>query len=428
MKKKYNLTLPQMRVLFDFDENGEITLTSKNIIWGHLKIHQKIDFDRLKEALNYCFKKNDSIRIKLCREDDKILQYFEDYQKKDFEIIDVASEEEVKALENEIINKPLEMYDSYMFHIAIYRYQNGFGGVIIKINHVIGDGYTMGLILYEVLGYYSKTVKRIISFSYKNFIKSEEKYPSSKKFKEDEKYWKKIFENGIPDVGYIPSNKEKYSLTKANKLIFDLDNDIINMVKEFCEKSQISYSTFYMSIFAIYVYKRTNLTNFFLSAANRNRRKIKEMLTAGLLTKIAYFTVQIQNDSFVDFTKRMRHSLKSSYQHMNYIYNYRNEIFKKYNDNRVIPTDVFISYQNLQVDTDKMNINFEVEGNNNIGMYGGDITIIHIFEYKNRVKIIYDYLLEKHSVKEIRNINNSIVNIIKQVSKDNHILIQDIKI
>ena len=380
MKKKYNLTLPQIRVLFDFDKNGKITLTTKNIIWGHLKIHQKIDFDRLKEALNYCFKKNDNIRIKLCKEDDKLLQYFEDYQKKDFEIINVVSEEEVKALENEIINKPLEMYDSYMFHIAIYRYQNGFGGVIIKINHVIGDGYTMGLILYEVLGYYSKKVKRIISFSYKNFIKSEEKYTSSKKFKEDEKYWKKIFENGIPDVGYIPSNKENYSLTKANKLIFNLDNDITNMVKEFCKKTQTSYSTFYMSIFAIYVYKRTNLTNFFLSATNRNRRKIKEMLTAGLLTKIAYFIVQIQNDNFVDFTKRMRQSLKSSYQHMNYIYNYRNEIFKRYNDNRAIPTDIFLSYQSLHVDTKKININFEVERNYNVGMYGGDLTIIHIFE------------------------------------------------
>ena len=67
MKKKYNLTLPQKRVLVDFDEKGNIVLTSKNIIWGHLKINQKVDFGRLKESLNYCFKKNDSIRIKLCK-------------------------------------------------------------------------------------------------------------------------------------------------------------------------------------------------------------------------------------------------------------------------------------------------------------------------------------------------------------------------
>lgn len=82
MKKKYNLTIPQMRVLIDFDEKGNIVLTNKNIIWGHLKINQKVDFDRLKEALNYSIKKNDSIRIKLCKENDKLLQYFEDYKNK----------------------------------------------------------------------------------------------------------------------------------------------------------------------------------------------------------------------------------------------------------------------------------------------------------------------------------------------------------
>lgn len=428
MKKKYNLTLPQMRVLVDFDESGNIVLTSKNVIWGHLKINQEVDFDRLKEALNYCFKKNDSMRIKLCEEDNKILQYFEDYQKQDFEIVDVSAENDVKNLENYIINKPLELFNSFLFHVAIYRYKNGFGGIILKLNHVIGDGYTLGLLLYEVLGYYSKKINKIISFSYLNFIKSEEKYPSSRKCIQDKKYWDKMFENGVPDIGYIPSNKKNYSFTKGNKLIFEIDNDIIKIVKDYCKKNKISNSTFYMSIYAIYVYKKTNLTNFFLSAANRNRRKIREMLTPGILTKAAYFIVKIQDEKFVDFTKKMRLSLKSCYKHMDYIYNYRSELFKEYNDNRVIPSNVFLSYQNLQVDTDKMNINFEIDGDNNIGTYGTDVVVAHIFEYKNKVKIIYDYLLEKYSEEEIKDINNSIINIIKQVGNDNNIRIQDIKI
>jgi len=428
MKKKYNLTLPQMRVLVDFDKNGNIVLSSKNVVWGHLKINQEVDFDRLKEALNYCFKKNDCMRIKLCKEDDKILQYFEDFQKEDIELVDVSDESDVKILENYIINKPLELFNSFLFHIAIYRYKNGFGGIIIKLNHAIGDGYTLGLLLYEVLGYYSKRVKRIISFSYLNFIKSEEKYPSSRKCIQDKKYWDKMFENGVPDIGYIPSNKEKYSYTKSNKLTLDIDDDIVKIVKEYCKKNQISNSTFYMSVYALYVYKKTNLTNFFLSAANRNRTKIKELLTPGMITKAAYFVVKIRDEKFVDFTKEMRLLLKNCYKHMDYIYNYRSELFKEYNDNRPIPSNVFLSYQNLQVDTDKMNINFEIDGDNNVGTYGTDVVVAHIFEYKNKVKIIYDYLSEKYSEEEIKDINNIIINIIKQVSNDNNIKVQDIKI
>ena len=393
-----------------------------------MKINQEIDYNRLKESLNYCFKKNDSIRTKLCKENNKLFQYFDDYQKMDFEIVDVNTEDDVNNLKNDIINKPLEMFNSFLFHLVIYRYKNGFGGIIIKLNHVMGDGYTLGLILYEVLGYYSRKIKMIIPISYSRYIKKEEKYPYSRKCRQDKKFWEEIFENGVPNVGYIPSKKENFSYSKANRLVFNIDDDIIKKVKSFCEKYEISNSTFYMSVYGIYVNKRTNLTNFFLSAANRNRRKIKEMLMTGMTTKTAYFIVRITKDTFIDFAKRMRLSLKSCYEHMNYIYNYKNELFKKYNDNRPVPSKVFLSYQDLKIDTDKMNINFEIEGDNNVGTYGFDVISIHIFEYKGKVKIIYDYLSEQYSYDEIESINNGIINIINQVSDDNNIYIQDIKI
>lgn len=60
-----------------------------------------------------------------------------------------------------------------------------------------------------------------------------------------------------------------------------------------------------MSIYAIYIYKKTNLSFFFLTAANRNRRRLKEKLTTGLLTKTAYFIVKIQNEKFLDFIKKI---------------------------------------------------------------------------------------------------------------------------
>jgi hypothetical protein len=113
---------------------------------------------------------------------------------------------------------------------------------------------------------------------------------------------------------------------------------------------------------------------------------------------------------------------------MDYIYNYEAELFQQYNDKRPIPSKVFLSYQNLQIDTNKININFEIEGDNNPGTYGTDLVPIHVFEHNDNVRIIYDYLLEKYSEKEIAAINNSIIDIIKQIGKDDNIYIDDIKI
>ena len=428
MKKKYNLTVSQKRVLFEFDDNGNIVFTNKNIIWGHLKLKQEIDFNRLTEALNYCFRKNDSMRTKLLKEENKLYQYFEDYQKMNFEIVDVNTEDDVKVLLNDTINKPLDMFNSFLFNIVIYRYKNGFGGIIIKLNHVMGDGYTLGLILYEVLGYYSRKIKILLPFSYKRYIKKEEEYPYSRKSRQDKMFWEDIFDNGVPDIAYIPSKNKKFSYSKANKIVFNIDDDIVKKVKNFCNKNGISNSTFYMSVFAIYVHKRTNLTNFFLSTANRNRMKLRELLTTGMMTKTSYFVVNVKNEPFTKFTKEMRLFLKSCYEHMNYIYNYNKELFKKYHDDRTVPSKVFLSYQNLDINTDKMNIKFDIEGDNNVGTYGFDVIPIHVFEYKGKVKIIYDYLSEQYTKEEIHDINNGIIKIIEEVSEDNNILVGDIKI
>ena len=427
MKKIYKLTRSQIGVLYAFDENGNVVFTNKNFVWGHLKINQKIDFNKLNEALNYCFKKNDSIRIKLCQEDNKLFQYFEDYREQNFEIVDVNTENDVKKLENDLINRPFEMFNSFLFQLVIYKYKNGFGGVILKVNHVIADGYTLGLLLYEVLRYLSKKIKTIISFSYLNYIKSEEKYPSSRRYRIDKEYWEKMFENGIPDIAYIPSNKEKYSFSKANKIIFDIDDAIVKIIKNFCKIHKVSNNTFYTSIYSIYIYKKTSLTNFFLATASKNRRKLKEKFMAGMLSNTAYFNVQIKNERFDNFMQKIHVSLKNGYQHMNYINNYTRELFEQYNDNRKLPTNVILSYQNLQLNPDKLNINFEITGDNNVGTYGSDIIIIHIFEYNNKVKIIYDYLEEKYSIKEIEKLNDEIINIIRQVNENNGILINDIE-
>ena len=112
-----------MAVLYAYDENGNVVLTNTNFIWGHLKINQVVDFDRLKAAINYCLRKNDNMRIKMLSENNQLFQYFEDYQEQDFKIVDVHTEKDVEDLKDEIINQPFEMFHSYLFVVTIYAYQ-----------------------------------------------------------------------------------------------------------------------------------------------------------------------------------------------------------------------------------------------------------------------------------------------------------------
>ena len=58
-----------------------------------------------------------------------------------------------------------------------------------------------------------------------------------------------------------------------------------------------------------------------------------------------------------------------------------------------------------------------------------DLVIIHILEQENnKITISYDYPSEKYSKEDIYNINQGIINIIKQVVKNKNISIQNIEV
>ena len=427
--KKYDLTLAQKSVLIEFDENGNTSCSDKNFIWGHAKINQEINFKRLNEAFNYYVKRNDSMRIKLYCENNQIFQYFEEYKKFDIEIIDVDSQEDVEKVKQEVISRPLNMFDSFLFHFVAYRCKNGYGGIIVKLHHIITDGYSLGLLLYEVLGYYNRSLPKYPPFSYTNHIKSDENYPSSKRYEQDKEYWNNIFEKGIPDIAFIPSKKENYSLKISDKSECNLDTNLVNLIKKYCKENNISIYTFFTSVYAIYINKVSNLTNFLLSSVSQNRRNIKEKLTSGMYTATAYFNIKIHNESFKEFTKETNSTMYNAYKHMNFTEYYLRELFDKHNDTRIIPSNIIISYQDISEIKDKLNINCELTGDSSVGTYGLDLFIIHILEQENnKITIFYDYLYEKYSKEDIFNINQGILNIMKQIVNNKNINIQDIEV
>lgn len=430
MKKKYyELTLAQKSVAFEFDAEGNATCSDKNYIWGHANFNQKIDFKRLNKAINYVVKKNDSMRIKLCNENSQVLQYIEKYKKFDIKIADVECKEDVDKLKNEVVNESLNMFDSLLFHFVAYRYKDGHGGIIVKLHHVIADGYCLGLLLYEVLGYYNKSLAKIPAFSYIDHIESDIKYPTSKKYEKDREFWNKIFEEKIPDYAYISSKKESYSLKISDKFEFELDPNLVELIKKYCKENSTSIYTFFISIYALYINKTTNLTNFFLSSVSQNRRNIKEKLTAGMYSITAYFPIKVHNQSFKDFTKENNKQMFNSYKHMNFTEYYLKDLFRKNNDYRYVPGGVIMSYQDLSQIKDKINIDCELVGDSGGGTLGYDIFIIHILEQiDGRIKISYDYLMEKFSKEDILNINNKIISFIEQVINNENISIENIQL
>lgn len=431
MKEIFELTDTQKQVLFMGTLDGAEFCNDKIYIWGQLNINQKVNFKRLNDSINYFIKKNDAVRTRLCLNNGVLMQYFQKYQPVNFEIIDVKNNDDVEKLKQEIIDTPLKMMTGFLYILKMYRYPDGRGGAIIKMHHMISDGWSIGLAAHEIINYYTKRIPRYITYSFADYIKTQQKYELSKSYQIDKEYWNKIFNEGLPKLVSLPFSmppKENYSI-KGSKAVFDIDNDLIVAVKKYCKENRISVPTFFTSIYSVYLRKMTNESKFMLATMSSNRKTIKEKISIGLYTMKAYFLIEVPNIKFKALARNIGKSMAAGFKHREYISRYQQDEFKKRGINQIFMANYLVSYQDMDLNTKNDRIDYEVNGNNNVGPYGKDM-VIHILDIKSsdKFQIAYDYLAEKFTPQDIENVNDGIIDIINQVIKSNDITVSKIDV
>ena len=239
--------------------------TSINNISGYTYIDEDIRFDVLKKAINEVIKLNDSMRIQIEENKDSCSQYFSEYIPFDIDIFELSSKQDIEKKALELAQIPFEIRNSLLFKFNLFRLPNKHGGFFLSAHHLIGDSWSLGLIVKDILRIYSEiknnTYIQKDSPSYINYINNEKEYINSDKYLKDKVYWDEIFKT-VPEVATIPSVKgnNTHSL-KSTREKFIIPENELNKIKEFCTNNKISVYNFFMSI---YTFLSANLHFIFL--------------------------------------------------------------------------------------------------------------------------------------------------------------------
>ena len=178
---------------------------------------------------------------------------------------------------------------------------------MISIHHIISDAWTAGLIVNGIMDIYESLVKNNsfnenTSFSYLNYINSEQEYLSSPKFQKDAEFWHSTFDS-IPVTAQIPSKKILSSTSSidyaCNRNEYILSKELVADINSYCKENSVSIFNFFMSIFAVYANKVCNLDDFVIGSPILNRTNFKEKNTTGMF--ISTMPYRIKLDSNLDF-------------------------------------------------------------------------------------------------------------------------------
>lgn len=212
-KEKYNLTYSQKKfLLFQLLNRKKSYLN----ICGSFTLYEKIDIERLEKAINNVVEANDALRTRICFSGLKFKQYFAKFEPIKVEVIDVKNDEEVKQIENTINHEVFSMINKPLFRIKIFRFEDGTGGIIGCMHHIICDAWTIGLCIDELMSYYYDEKITVERHSYSEYINREYEYPKTNRYLNDKEYWENIVANGIPQLTDMKGDLNQYD--KARKV------------------------------------------------------------------------------------------------------------------------------------------------------------------------------------------------------------------
>ncbi len=425
--KKYSLTASQKLLLYFQLLNRK---RSDGNICGSFLLKHKVDFNKLKKAVNLVVEKNDSLRTRIIFCGMSFKQYFKQYEPFDIEIIDVKTDDDVITIENKMNHEVFSMLNKPLFKIKFIRFEDGTGGIVCCMHHIICDAWTVGLAIKEIMAYYSEDEENYESFPYYEHIKAEKDYLYSNTIKKDKEFWKEYFKDNVPQPARIKGDINKEFISrKSNYYKVHIPKEVMTKINEYCKQIKISDCSFITGVFALYMGMELQTLELLLDTIISNRATYKDKHTAGLFAKTLPFKACIKDEIFEDYIININRDLGHVYKHYKYPTKDLLRIVKAKDASINRTSKIWFSFQNAKTDKDSFKVPFVTRWTPIESTYLYDM-LIELYDLENNgsLDIIYNFLVYKYSNKRMIEIHNAIYGIIQQVLENPKINLKDLQI
>ena len=423
--KYYDLTIPQENIWITEELNPT---TNVNNVYGTLFINKNLDLDILKKAINRVIEKNDALRLRISLLETKPVQYLYNYEYEDIPVyfIDNNEKEKIDNIIETIGLEHINPIDNKLYDFRII-YNTNFTYVCVKMHHIIADAWSMGQLFVENLKFYYSEIKenRISEKkpSYLDYIEKNKIYKNSEKYLNDQKFWQKYVENlSLSNEYRVVKNK------KSNRISKTISNDLYSKIENFCNQNNISEYSFFLAVISVYFSKFFNKENIVIGTPFLNRQKAKKELDImGMFVATLPISINTnKNLTFIELCKNILSQNLSCFKHSSFPYSEIQKEYFKISDENINLYEISFSYQ-----INNLEDNFDSAIYKTTWYSSGFQTNPLLISYVNHFgehQLCYDYLIKLFDENDINNFNERIINIIRQVIRNNEIILNNIKI
>lgn len=415
----FPLSLSQQNI---WDVERSCPDTSINNICTTLQIRGQVDFSALQHSVNYILDRDSSLRTRITLSDQIPMQYQAPFQREPIPIYDFSqsSLEGLESWEEAFTREVMPLLDSPLYRFVLLRTGENSGGLVIKMHHLISDGWTqvllcnrIGQVYQDLLAGKQPSLDPIPS--YQAHVEEELRYLSSPSYSKDQSYWAQAMSQaGEPSV--LKSVRGAAVSYVGRRLAFDLPQDLNNAIYTFCVNRRVApFSVFYMAL-AIYFKRVGGADHFTIGVPIFNRKDFAAKQTSGMYVSTLPFFNQISGEwTLNQFSDHLNESWFDMLRHQSFPFSHIQALADK---SVSCPERLFhiaFSYQNSQL-LEGRDASVMFSGRWHYSGYQLEQLCIHLsnLEDNRRYSVDYDYLTQFFTAQDIEILHSCLVNILRE--------------
>ncbi|NOY58552.1 MAG: hypothetical protein GXO75_06420, partial [Calditrichaeota bacterium] len=195
--------------------------------------------------------------------------------------------------------------------------------LMLNMHHIIADGWSIGIILQEILTFYATREKNISAplpdpkLQFADYAQWQQDRVSAELLDDQLEYWKKYLQGMPPALETITDFPRPAVQSHDGKQFkFALDPAVAKKLGQLSNAHNVSLFNTFMAAVQLFFYKYTQQEDFGIGApiANRHRREVEEIV--GFFANTIVLRAQFNEDvSFLDFLNRAKNDILEATEH-----------------------------------------------------------------------------------------------------------------
>lgn len=395
------LTKPQ-KLIYDMEKFAGGSIAT---VCGSIVIKGKKDITKLSNAVNELYRLNDALRIIITETDGVPYQTIKEYNKQEINVLRFKNKTELNNYAENFAKEPMDFYGS-LCHTQIVVLDDAYG-LLVKLHHIISDAWTLALIGSQ----FNSILKGELpeTYSYLDYISSEQKYLGGKRYQKDKDYYIEQFKK-CDETTYL-SDKQVNSYV-AERKTFVVDKEKTTKIAVYANDNNASVFMLLMTALGVYINRiKMNQEKFYVGTAVVNRNGLAEQKTMGMFINTVPVLFDLENNStFKENLDKFSENMMTTLRRQKFNYgDVLKELRSEFNFSGNL-YDVMLSYQNAKVvglEDDFESIWYHC------GMQTESLQM-HIDDRDSEgiLKIHYDYQVGKFTETEIERMHEHIFNLL----------------